>query len=362
MLSFAERLTLDDIRRGILGRDLAFPTPFGPRHLFYADYTASGRLLDFVEKKLLEISRSYANTHTEDDYTGKTMTRRFKEAERRIKASVNAGPRDKIFPTGSGSTGALKKLQEMLGVYLPPVTRERIEALCRTAAARGVDLGPEVKKITPVVFIGPYEHHTNELMWREAFAEVVVVGLDEAGGLDLRDLERKLDDPAFAGRIRFGSFSAGSNITGVRTPVYDVARLCRCRGVPVFFDFAAIAPYVEIDMNRDEESAFDAVFFSPHKFLGGPGSCGILIMKDRLYRPDLPPTTAGGGTVVYVGPKSHDYAVDIETRETAGTPPILQTIKAALAVEVRLHAEWRTGRRSCRSTSPTGTGSSIPSS
>jgi len=335
MLSFAGRLTLNDIRRAVIGRDLAFPTPFGPRHLFYADYTASGRLLDFVEKKLLEISRSYANTHTEDDYTGKTMTRRFKEAERRIKASVNAGPRDKIFPTGSGSTGALKKLQEMLGVYLPPVTRERIEALCRTAAARGVDLGPEVKKITPVVFIGPYEHHTNELMWREAFAEVVVVGLDEAGGLDLRDLERKLDDPAFAGRIRFGSFSAGSNITGVRTPVYDVARLCRCRGVPVFFDFAAIAPYVEIDMNRDEESAFDAVFFSPHKFLGGPGSCGILIMKDRLYRPDLPPTTAGGGTVVYVGPKSHDYAVDIETRETAGTPPILQTIKAALAVEVK---------------------------
>ena len=199
MLSFAGRLTLNDIRRAVIGRDLAFPTPFGPRHLFYADYTASGRLLDFVEKKLLDVSRSYANTHTEDDYTGKTMARRFKEAERRIKASVNAGPHDKIFPTGSGSTGALEKLQEMLGVYLPPVTRERFEGLCRTAAGRGLDLGTEVKKITPVVFIGPCEHHTNELMWREAFAEVVV-GQDEAGGFDLRDLERKLDDPAFAGR------------------------------------------------------------------------------------------------------------------------------------------------------------------
>ncbi|MCX6565372.1 MAG: aminotransferase class V-fold PLP-dependent enzyme [Candidatus Aminicenantes bacterium] len=335
MPSTRKRLTLDDVRRGIIGRDLAFPTPFGFRHLFYADYTASGRGLAFIEKTLSEIARSYANTHTEDDYSGKTMTGLFHQAERRIKAFVNAGPGDKIFPTGAGSTGALKKLQEMIGVYLPPVTRERIEGVCRKARERGLDLDPEMKKIKPVVFIGPYEHHTNELMWREAFAEVVVVDLDDRGGLDRIDLERKLDDPAFAGRIRFASFSAGSNITGIRTPVYDVAKICRRRGIPVFFDFAAVAPYVPVDMNRDAESAFDAIFFSPHKFLGGPGSCGILIMKDRLYRPDLPPTTAGGGTVVYVGPKRHDYSGDIETRETAGTPPILQTIKAALAMEVK---------------------------
>ena len=223
----------------------------------------------------------------------------------------------------------------MIGVYLPPVTRERIETMCRTAGERGVDLSEPLRSIKPVVFIGPYEHHTNELMWREAFAEVVVVGLSPKGGFDLDDLNAKLDDPAFTGRIRYASFSAGSNITGVRTPVYEVARACHRRRVPVFFDFAAIAPYVEIDMNRDAASAFDAIFFSPHKFLGGPGTCGILVMKDRLYRNDLPPTTAGGGTVVYVGPKRHDYSADIEIRETAGTPPILQVIKAALAMEVK---------------------------
>lgn len=335
MSSTKGRLSLDDVRRGIIGRDLGFPTPFGIRHLFYADYTASGRGLDFVEKKIADIERSYANSHTEDDYSGKMTTRMFHEAERNIKRFVNAGPDDKIFAAGSGSTGALKKLQEMIGVYLPPVTRERIETLFCEARDRGVDLGPALRKIKPVVFIGPYEHHTNELMWREAFAEVVVAGLDAAGGLDLADLERKIADPAVADRIRYVSLSAGSNITGLRTPIYEVARICRRHGVPVFFDFAAVAPYAEIDMNRDDETAFDAIFFSPHKFLGGPGSCGILVMKTRLYRSDLPPTTAGGGTVVYVGPRGHDYAVDIETRESAGTPPILQLIRAALAMEVK---------------------------
>ncbi|MBN1939040.1 MAG: aminotransferase class V-fold PLP-dependent enzyme [Candidatus Aminicenantes bacterium] len=329
------RFSRADIQKAVIGRDAAFQTPYGLRHLFYADYTASGRGLTFIEQALTEIERTYANTHTEDDFTGKTMTRLVHQAEARIKKFVKAGPHDKIFAAGSGSTGALKKLQEMIGVYLPPVTRERIETMCRTVGESGLNMDEPLRRIKPVVFIGPYEHHTNELMWREAFAEVVVVGLDRRGGFDLDDLERKLDDPAHAGRIRYASFSAGSNITGVRTPVFDVARACHRSGVPVFFDFAAIAPYVEIDMNRDGESAFDAVFFSPHKFLGGPGTCGILIMKDHLYRSDLPPTTAGGGTVVYVGPKRHDYSPDIEIRETAGTPPILQLVKAALAMEVK---------------------------
>jgi selenocysteine lyase/cysteine desulfurase len=186
-----------------------------------------------------------------------------------------------------------------------------------------------------VVFIGPYEHHTNELMWREALVEVVVVRLSGRGGMDLADLEEKVSASRFSGRVKFGSFSAGSNITGVRTPIYDVARICHRHNVEVFFDFAAVAPYAEIDMNRDGESYFDAVFFSPHKFLGGPGSSGILVIQERLYRRDLPPTTAGGGTVVYVGFDTQDYAEDIETREMAGTPPILQTIKAALAMEVK---------------------------
>ena len=325
---------LEFVRGEVLGRDLAFETPFGLRNIFYADYTASGRCLGFIERRLLEIERSYANTHTEDDYSGKRLTSLLKKAERTIKDLVNAGPGGRIIAVGSGSTGALQKLQEIIGVYIPPLTRERLGE----PAVRGFGR-PDPRK--PVVFIGPYEHHTNELMWREAFAEVVVVRLAAGGGLDLDDLDRRLAAPRFAGRVKFGSFSAGSNITGVRTPVYEVARTCHRHGARVFFDFAAVAPYAAIDMNKDTSSYFDAVFFSPHKFLGGPGSSGILVFREDLYRPDLPPTTAGGGTVIYVGFDGHDYAADIETRETAGTPPILQTIKAALAMEVR----ERIGRR-----------------
>ncbi len=328
---------LDFVRQEVIGRDLVFETPFGLRNIFYADYTASGRGLGFVERRLLEIQKSYANTHTEDDYSGKRLTALLKQAEQKIKELVNAGPGGKIIPAGSGSTGALQKLQEIIGVYIPPLTRERLGRPGAVAPGRGL---PDRRK--PVVFIGPYEHHTNELMWREAFAEVVVVKLAPGGGLDLDDLDRKLADRRYAGRVRFGSFSAGSNITGLRTPVYEVARLCHRHGTPVFFDFAAVAPYAEIDMNRDAGSYFDAVFFSPHKFLGGPGSSGVLVIREELYRKDLPPTTAGGGTVIYVGFDTQDYAEDIETREMAGTPPILQTIKAALAMEVRERIGLRT--------------------
>lgn len=330
-----KRYDLAALRRGIIGRDLVFHTPFGRRLLFYADYTASGRGFEPIERELSNIERSYANTHTEDDYTGKYLTGLFHAAERRIKALVNAGPHGRVFPVGSGSTGALKKLQEILGVYIPPATRERVWAACSGDPERARAWEASFNAARPVVFIGPYEHHTNELMWREALTEVVVVKLAADGRMDLADLETKVGDPRYRDRVRLASFSAGSNITGVRTPVYDVARICRRHGALVFFDFAAVAPYVEIDMNKDPDAAFDAIFFSPHKFLGGPGSCGLLVINERIYRSDLPPTAAGGGTVVYVGHQYHDFSPDIETRETAGTPPILQTIKAALAMELK---------------------------
>jgi selenocysteine lyase/cysteine desulfurase len=326
---------LESIREEILGRDMLIPTPFGDRHLLYADYTASGRGLRFIEDMLLNILKSYANTHTEDDYTGKFTTRLLHTAEEKIKRMVNAGPDGKIIPIGSGTTGALKKLQEIIGVSIPPVTRERWSEGIQGAAQNPSDVFAELQRRKPVVFIGPYEHHTNELMWREAFVEVEVVGFNSRGLLDLADLEKKISAPGMELREKIVSISAGSNITGIRTPVYDVARIGHAHDALVFFDFAAVAPYVEIDMNLASDAYFDAVFFSPHKFLGGPGASGILIFNQRIYRTDLPPTTAGGGTVVFVGFERHDFARDIEAREKAGTPPILQTIKAALAMEVK---------------------------
>ncbi len=327
--------TFQYLRDELIGGDAAFTTPYGTRHIFYADYTASGRGLHFIQRKLLNIQRSYANTHTEDDYSGQYLTGLLKKAEEKIKDLVNAGPDGKIVAIGSGATGALKHLQEMIGVYIPPVTKDRIYGAVRELNCDGCTILDKIKEKMPVIFIGPYEHHTNELMWREAFAEVRVVPLDAHGMIDMDALRKMISDPAYAGRVKIGSFSAGSNITGVKTKVYDIAGICRAHGAYVFFDFAAVAPYVDINMNRDDKTSFDAVFFSPHKFIGGPGSAGILVFNRRIYREDLPPTTAGGGTVDFVGYNGHDFAKDIETREKAGTPPILQTIQAALVLELK---------------------------
>ncbi len=327
--------SLESIRKQIIGNDLVFDTPFGERHLLYTDYTASGRGLKFIEEKILNIEKSYANTHTEDDYSGKYMTTLLHQAEAKIKQSVNAGKGGKVIAAGSGCTGALKKLQEIIGVYIPPVTREKIYYSMRKSNDTDQGFVEKLEKDSPVVFIGPYEHHTNELMWREALAEVVVIPFDSEGRIDLNELEKKLSAPAYKQRLKIGSFSAGSNITGILTRVYDIARLCHKHNALVFFDFAAVAPYIEINMNKDKETYFDAIFFSPHKFLGGPGTSGILVFNEKIYRTDLPPTTAGGGTVTYVGYNTHDFSNDIETREKAGTPPILQTIKAALVLDLK---------------------------
>ncbi len=330
-----KRYRLELIRKQIVGNDLLFDTPFGERHLLYADYTASGRGLQMIEEKIWNIEKSYANTHTEDDYAGKYLTQLLHQAETKIKELVNAGPHGKIIMTGSGTTGALKKLQEVIGVYIPPVTRERITKSIREGDKTENKILERIDKDRPVVFIGPYEHHTNELMWREAYAEVVVIPFNREGQIDLEELEKQLSETKYEHRLKIGSFSAGSNITGIRTRIYDIARVCHGHGALVFFDFAAIAPYAEIDMNRDAYSYFDAIFFSPHKFLGGPGTSGVLVFNEKIYRKDLPPTTAGGGTVRYVGFHGHDFAEDIETREKAGTPPILQAIKAALVLDLK---------------------------
>ena len=333
----------DDIwritRESIIGRNSFFDTPFGKRLITYADYTASGRGVSFIEKYISNLMELYGNTHTEDDITGTYTTKLLKEAEKRIKSFFNAPSEYKIIHEGYGSTGAIHRLQKILGVYIPPVLKDNVKNYIKEYLSKNNERCGElidyIYSKRPVVFVSPYEHHSNELTWREAFAEVVEVELNKDGLIDVNDLERKVSDPKYESRIKIGSFSACSNVTGIKTDVYKVATVLHENNAYAFFDFSASAPYVKIDIHRDNRSYFDAIFFSPHKFLGGPGSCGILLIHEKLYRKNLPPTCSGGGTVVYVGFNDQIYVNDIELREKPGTPGIIPLIKASLAMELK---------------------------
>jgi selenocysteine lyase/cysteine desulfurase len=336
------------LRDQTVGADATLKTPFGERLMVYGDYTASGRCLLFVENYLQILQRTYANTHTEDDTTGRNMTQLLHEAEGAIKAAVNAGPDGRIIGVGTGATGAITKLQQILGVYCPPAARARLarDAEAVLGRARHDDLEAYLRAHQPVVFVGPFEHHSNEVSWRQGLATVVEVRIDADDGIDLAHLESLLREPAYGGRVRIGSFSAASNVTGMKAPVHAIARLLHRHGAIACFDYAASAPYVPIDMNPapagDGDSSIDAIFLSPHKFLGGPGSSGILVFNKRLYQEQLPPTVGAGGTVDYVNETDQDFLADIEERERAGTPGTLQVIKAALAFKVK---EWLTVER-----------------
>jgi len=338
------RLDFAALRSQIVGADATVTTPFGDRLMVYADYTASGRCLGLVERYIQNLQRIYANTHTEDDISGRSMTHLLEQAEDAIKRSVNAGPEGCIICVGSGATGAIDKLQQIIGVALPPATRQKLTAMLTDLLGEETDLrfADYLSRHQPVVFVGPYEHHSNEISWREGLATVVEVNLGADGGIDLEHLEHLLQDPAYQGRMRIGSFSAASNVTGMRTPVHEIAVLLHRHGALACFDYAACAPYVEIDMNPppdkyNGDASLDAVFISPHKFLGGPGSSGVLVFNRRIYHSELPPSVSAGGTVDYVGPDSQDFITDIEEREKAGTPGVLQTLKAALAFQIKDH-------------------------
>ncbi|WP_420454052.1 aminotransferase class V-fold PLP-dependent enzyme [Rubrivirga sp.] len=332
-------LTPAALRAQTLGADAVVETPVGERPLVYADFTASGRQLAFVEDYLRSLAPLYANSHTEDSLTGRTATRLLHDAERAIKRAVGAGPSGRVVCCGAGSTGAIHKLQEILGVAIPPATLRDLGARL-TKALGDEDAGRlmgDLRETGPVVFVGPYEHHSNEVTWREGLCTVVEVGLDAQGQVCLDDLERHLTDPQWAGRTMYGSFSAGSNVTGVLAPVREIARVLHRHGALAFFDYAAAGPYVEIDMapEGDPEARIDAVFLSPHKFLGGPGSSGVLVFNAALYPDGLAPTVGGGGTVAYVNATDHDYVDDVEARETAGTPGLYQALRAAIALDVK---------------------------
>ena len=329
------------LRQQIVGVDSTFETPFGERLMVYCDYTASGRCLRFVESYLQSLQRVYANTHTEDDITGRSMSQLLHEAEEAIKDSVNAGPNGRIIACGTGATGAIEKLQQIVGVALSPATRQNVENLLDDPSCNfdSECFHKLLGEKQPVVFIGPYEHHSNEISWRQSLATTVEVRLDASGDIDLVHLEELLTAPEYEDRLRIGSFSAASNVTGLRSDVCRISALLHKYGAIACFDYAACAPYVDIDMNPESsdgvDAAIDALFISPHKFLGGPGSSGVLVFNERIYHRELPPSVGAGGTVDYVGPSDHDFIGRIEEREKAGTPGVLQTLKAALVFQIK---------------------------
>ena len=320
----AERL-IETIRDSVIGMDEVVDGPFGARRVTYADYTASGRALSFIEDYLREaVLPLYANTHTESSGTGLQTTRFRDEARAIIRRCVGATEDHAVLFTGSGSTGAIDHLIRVLGLRIPCGLEERYELSANV---------PESER--PVVFIGPFEHHSNELPWRESIADVVTIGEDHDGHIDLVHLERELI--RFADReLKIGSFSAASNVTGIISDTRAIAALLREHGALSFWDFAAAAPYVEVEMTPDDNDAFakDAIFISPHKMIGGPGTPGILVARKDLFRNRVP-AVPGGGTVAYVNPTEHRYLDDIEHREEGGTPAIVGSIRAGLVFQLK---------------------------
>jgi selenocysteine lyase/cysteine desulfurase len=310
------------LRADLIGTDTVIHTPFGARRVTYADYVASGRALRSVEQRIASLALPlYANTHTEDSATGAHSTHLTHQAADYIRGQLGGDASCKLVFCGSGSTAAVRRLQDILGL-----------TVCGPHRATVLAALPEHER--PVVFVGPYEHHSNEVSWRETLAEVVELPLCERGNLDLDALVRALKSPQYARRPKIGSFSAASNVTGLLTDTRTVARILHRHGAYAFFDFAASGPYVAIDMKPGEPDGYDAVFLSPHKFVGGPGTPGLLCFQEHLYHLSAP-STAGGGTVRYVSRTQQVYIEDIEAREDAGTPAILGKLRTALAFRVK---------------------------
>ncbi|WP_308367158.1 aminotransferase class V-fold PLP-dependent enzyme [Microbulbifer sp. TB1203] len=311
------------IRDSVIGERLPLVTPFGVRPLVYADYTASGRGLTFIEDIIRNrVLPWYANTHTETSATGRQTTAFREQARAMVRRSVNAGDEHAVIFCGAGATAAINRLVDSLGLRADHYQRFGAEATKIPEARR------------PVVFIGPYEHHSNDLPWRESVADVVTIPQNAEGGVDLPALEEALD--LYSGRpLKIGSFSAASNVTGIRTDVDAVTRLLHKHGALSFWDYAAAAPYVAIDANGDgSATSKDALFISPHKFVGGPGTPGILVVKKSLLPPEQP-AIPGGGTVSWVGPDRHTYLPAGERREEAGTPAIVESVRAGLVFELK---------------------------
>ncbi|EGV42819.1 aminotransferase class V-fold PLP-dependent enzyme [Bizionia argentinensis JUB59] len=308
-------------RKHIIGVDQTFESPYGSQKIIYTDWTASGRLYRPIEETITNVFGPYvANTHTETTVSGTAMTKAYHKAKKIIKTHVNASDDDVLIVSGNGMTGVVNKFQRILGLKVPENLREFTNV-------------PD--EMCPVVFITHMEHHSNQTTWLETIAKVVVIPPDEDGLFSLENLEKLLVEYKEC-TIKIASVVGGSNVTGIENPHHDIAQMMHKHGGLCFVDFACSAPYVDIDMHpEDETKALDAVFFSPHKFIGGPGTSGVLVFNNKLYK-NIVPDCPGGGTVSWTNPwGEHKYIDNIEDREDGGTPGFLQTIKTALAIKLK---------------------------
>ncbi len=308
-------------RENTIGYNKKFISPYGEKTIVYADWIASGRLYAPIEKKMTEdFAPLIGNTHSEASITGTTMTFAYHAAHDIIKKHCNASKEDVIITAGSGMTALINKFQRMLGLRVPEQLKDYL------------NLPTELR---PVVFITHMEHHSNQTSWVETIADVVIISPDEEGLIDFKDFEEKLEEYKDR-KLKIGSFTACSNVTGIETPYYKLSKMMHQNGGYCFVDFACCAPYAKIDMHpEDPLEKLDAIFFSPHKFLGGPGTSGVMIFDSKLYKNKVP-DNPGGGTVDWTNPwGQHKFVNNIEAREDGGTPAFLQTIRAALCIKLK---------------------------
>ena len=325
-----EAAFLKRLRTGVIGADARLETPEGEKPLLYFDYIASGRFHQEVETVLnTRVLPFMANTHTETSATGRMMTLLYKRAFDRIGGYLNASEDDVVLPVGSGSTAAVNRLIQVMGMRIPCQLEDRYE-MSR--------LIPD--EMRPVVFRSQMEHHSNDISWRETIADTEFVDFGPDGRVCADHLDRQLAKYP-ADRPRIGTFSAASNVTGILNDCHGLARVLHKHGALAFFDYAAAGPYVDIDMHPrradgtlDEDAALDAVFLSMHKFLGGPRTPGLLIAHRRLFSNRVP-SEPGGGTVLYTSSTEHIYLSQTSNRETGGTPPIVGSITAGLCFDLK---------------------------